>query len=564
MKFSQYTYERPDLEQLKVKFNDLFKQLDQCDTFEKQKETAKDINDLRIEYNTAKTLVSIRHSINTEDEFYKAEQAYMDEIDPFIEEYFSKFYKAMIESPFRTQFEAEWGTQFFVLAELMLRAFSPEIIEDLQLENKLNTEYAQLIASAKIMFEGEERTLPQLTPFQLSTDRNMRKRATEARYEFMAQHEADLDRIYDEQVKVRTRIAHKLGYENFVELGYVRMLRSDYNADMVANFRKQVVDYIVPISQSLKKRQAKRLQMDKLKFYDEDFKYTTGNATPKGDPAQIISNGTKMYKELSPETDQFFKYMQQNELMDLVSKKGKRGGGYCTYLFRTKSPFIFSNFNGTYEDVDVLTHEVGHAFQAYQSSDLPVPEYIFPTSDGAEIHSMSMEFFAWPWMELFFEEDADKYRFSHLAGALEFIPYGVLVDEFQHVVYSNPEMTPAERKQAWHELEKKYLPSRDYDGITYLEQGAFWQKQSHIYTTPFYYIDYTLAQLCAFQFWKKSKEDFTSAWDNYLELCKAGGSMSFLKLVDLAGLKSPFEDGAIQSVIHDIENWLNGIDDSVL
>lgn len=564
MKFSEYAYERPNVELLKGKFNTLFEEMDKADTLEKQKKVAEGLNELRIEFNNAQTLVSIRHSINTEDEFYKAENDYMDENDPIIQEYFSKFYKVMVDSPFREGLEEAWGKQFFNIAEQTLRTFSPEIIEDLQLENKLCTQYSQLIASAKIEFEGEERTLSQLTPFQLSTDRNMRKRASEARFHFMAQNEDELDRIYDELVGVRTRIAHKLGYPSFVELGYDRMLRTDYNAEMVANFRKQVVEEIVPVCQGLKKRQAKRLQMDTLKYYDEDFKYTTGNATPKGTPEQIIANGAKMYKEMSPETDQFFSFMQQKELMDLVSKKGKQAGGYCTYLFKQKVPFIFSNFNGTYEDVDVLTHEVGHAFQVYQTVSLPVPEYAFPTSDAAEIHSMSMEFFAWPWMELFFEEDADKYRFSHLAGALEFIPYGVLVDEFQHVVYSHPEATPAQRKQYWRELEQKYLPHRDYDGLTYLEQGGFWQKQSHIYTTPFYYIDYTLAQLCALQFWKKSKENFEQAWQDYYNLCKAGGSLSFLKLVELAGLQSPFEDGTIHNVIKDITNWLNGIDDQAL
>lgn len=277
-----------------------------------------------------------------------------------------------------------------------------------------------------------------------------------------------------------------------------------------------------------------------------------------------MANGANMYRELSPETDEFFTMMQNNELMDLLSKSGKEGGGYCAYFGKYQAPFIFSNFNGTSGDIDVLTHEVGHAFQAYSSRSLKVPEYAFPTHEAAEIHSMSMEFFAWPWMNLFFEEDADKYRFNHLAGSLEFIPYGVSVDEFQHFVYSHPEATPLERKQAWREIELKYLPHRDYDGNSYLEQGSFWHKQSHIFRTPFYYIDYTLAQLCAFQFWKRSNEDFASAWSDYLRLCQAGGSKSFIELVELAGLISPFEDGCVGSVIGEIESWLDSIDDKAL
>ncbi|MEK4296058.1 M3 family oligoendopeptidase [Paenibacillus sp. FSL R5-0914] len=564
MKFDDYRYERPDVEKFKQDFNALLKDLNDTSPLEVQKASVTAINKLRNEFDTMQTLVSVRHSINTTDEFYKAEQEFMDEIGPVVQEYITDYYKALVHSKYRAEFEKEWGAQLLQLAEVSLRTFSPEIIEDLQLENKLSTEYSQLIASAKILFEGEERTLPQLAPFELSTDRDMRKSASEARFGFMSEHEAEFDRIYDELVKVRDRIAKKLGYSNFVQLGYDRMMRTDYNAEMVANFRKQVLEYIVPVSQQLKKRQTERLGLDELKYYDENFSFKTGNATPKGDPNWIVANGKKMYKELSPETDEFFTFMLDNNLVDLVSKKGKQGGGYCTYFSQYQAPFIFSNFNGTSGDIDVLTHEVGHAFQVYESRNINVPEYAFPTYEACEIHSMSMEFFAWPWMNLFFEEDADKYRFNHLSDSLQFIPYGVSVDEFQHFVYSNPEATPAERKQAWRDIEKKYLPHRNYEGNTYLEQGGFWHKQGHIFASPFYYIDYTLAQLCAFQFWKRSNEDFKSAWSDYLELCQAGGSKSFIKLVELAGLTSPFEDGCISSVIGDIEGWLNSINDKEL
>lgn len=564
MKFEDYHYERPDVEKYKQDFTALLDKMKNATTLEEQKEAFEGINALRSTFDTLATIASVRHSINTEDEFYKKEQEYMDENGPVVQEYITEFYRALVESPFRADLEKEWGTQMMKLAEISLRTFSPEVIEDLQQENKLSTEYSQLIASAKIPFEGEERTLTQLTPFELSTDRDMRKRASEARYGFLAEKEPELDRIYDELVKVRARIAKKLGYNNFVELGYDRMMRTDYNADMVANFRKQVLEHIVPVAQKLKQRQQERLGLDKLRYYDENFNFTSGNATPKGDPDWIVANGAKMYKELSPETDEFFTYMMNNDLMDLVSKKGKQGGGYCTYFSDYKSPFIFSNFNGTAGDIDVLTHEVGHAFQVFQSRHITVPEYAFPTYEACEIHSMSMEFFAWPWMNLFFEEEADKYRFNHLADSLLFIPYGVSVDEFQHFVYENPDATPQERKQAWRDIERKYLPHRDYEGNDYLEQGGFWQKQPHIYRSPFYYIDYTLAQLCAFQFWKRANEDFAAAWDDYLRLCKLGGSQSFLDLVESAGLISPFKDGSIASVIGDIESWLDGIDDKKL
>lgn len=564
MKFSEYRYERPDVKAFEQKFKEQLNAFTSAGTYEEQDEAMTRINKLRSEMDTLSQLVYIRHSIDTTDEFYKAEQDFFDENGPVIQEYITDYYRALVDSKFRAQLEDKWGRQLFQLAELSLKTFSPEIIEDLQQENKLTTEYAKLIASAKIQFEGEERTLSQLIPFQQSTDRDMRKRAMEASSGFMAENEATFDRIYDDLVKVRTKIAKKLGFNNYVELGYARMARTDYNAEMVANFRNQVLEHIVPVASKLKERQQKRIDVDQLLYYDENFSFKSGNATPKGDPDWIVNNGAKMYEELSPETHEFFTFMQENGLMDLVAKKGKQSGGYCTYISEYGAPFIFSNFNGTSGDIDVLTHEAGHAFQVYESRGFEVPEYGFPTYEACEIHSMSMEFFTWPWMDRFFEDEADKYRFDHLASGLIFIPYGVTVDEFQHFVYENPDATPAERKQAWREIERKYLPHRNYDDNAYLEQGGFWHKQGHIFNSPFYYIDYTLAQICAFQFWKKMHEDQSAAWADYLHLCRQGGSKSFTELVKVAGLISPFEDGCVTSVIGSIEAWLDSVDDTAL
>lgn len=562
LKFKDYQYVRPDMKKVEKDFTKLISSFREAASLEEQDKIMEEINSLRSDVESMAELVGIRNSINTVDEFYEKEKEFMDENMPEYEGLISKYYETLVNSKFRKELEGKWGKQLFTLAEMQLKSFDLKIIEDLKEENKLTTEYDKLKASAKIMFEGEERNLSQLEPFIQSKDREMRKRAYEASTNFYVENESKFDEIYDKLVKVRDRMAKKLGYNNFVELAYIRMMRSDYNAEMVANYRKQVLDYIVPVAEELKERQAKRLGFKELKYYDEPLKFLTGNAVPKGDPDWILNNGKQMYKELSDETNEFFTFMVEHELMDLVSKKGKAGGGYCTFIGKFKSPFIFSNFNGTSGDVDVLTHEAGHAFQAYSSRNFKVPEYAFPTYEAAEIHSMSMEFFTWPWMKLFFKEDELKYKFSHLGSALTFIPYGVTVDEFQHFVYENPEATPGERKKAWREIEKKYLPSKDYEDSDFLNRGGFWFRQSHIFQSPFYYIDYTLAQVCALQFWVKANENREKAWEDYLTLCKAGGSKSFLELVELANLKNPFEDGCIQSVIGPVKKWLNNVNDS--
>ncbi|MFD2614301.1 M3 family oligoendopeptidase [Paenibacillus gansuensis] len=564
MKFQDFVYERIDFPEVEEKFNGLLARFAAAPSFHVQDEIMKEINALRSEVESMAEIVQIRHSVDTNDEFYKAEQDFVDETDPHYQGLITKYYEALVNSPFRSELEAKWGKQLFTIAEFSLRKFSPEIVEDLVQENKLSSEYSKLLASAKIPWDGQELNLQSIIPYTQSTDREIRRKASEARYGFLEEIEPQLDEIYDQLVKIRTRIAHKLGFSNFVELGYVRMNRSDYDAAKVAVFRKQVQDHIVPVATKLKQRQQERIGVDRLRYYDDDFGFPSGNAVPKGDPDWIVEQGARMYAELSPETNEFYQFMVDNNLLDLVTKKGKQGGGYCTYISKYRAPFIFSNFNGTSGDIDVLTHEAGHAFQVYSSRDYQVPEYAFPTYEACEIHSMSMEFIAWPWMELFFQEETDKYKFIHLSSSLLFIPYGVAVDEFQHRVYENPEMTPAERKQVWREIERKYLPHRDYSDMPYLERGTFWQKQAHIFRSPFYYIDYTLAQICAFQFWKRSNENAEQAWQDYLRLCRKGGSLSFTELVEIAGLISPFEEGSISSVIGSIEEWLNGVDDKNL
>ncbi|WP_064092340.1 M3 family oligoendopeptidase [Rossellomorea aquimaris] len=564
MNFEQFTYERPDLTKLKPAFTKALEKFKEATTVDDQVKAMEEINSIRLHVDTMENICYIRHSINTDDEFYQKEQDYIDEVSPEISGLVTDYYKELVGSPFRKELEEKWGKQLFSLAESEIKTFSPEVVTLLQQENKLSSQYTKLIASAKIQFEGEERTLAQMGPFTQSTKRETRETASKASIAFFEENSEKLDSLYDELVKIRHKIATTLGYKNFVELGYYRMTRTDYSPEMVKVFRDQVKNHIVPLATELKERQSKRIGIPSMKFYDEGFKFTSGNATPKGSPDWIIENGKKMYDELSPETKEFFQFMIDHNLMDLEAKKGKAGGGYCTYIANYDSPFIFSNFNGTSGDIDVLTHEAGHAFQVYSSRGFDIPEYIWPTYEACEIHSMSMEFFTWPWMEYFFKEDTDKYKFSHLSDALQFLPYGVAVDEFQHFVYENPEISPLERNEAWRRIEKEYLPNRDYDGISYLENGGFWQRQSHIYNSPFYYIDYTLAQICAFQFWKKMNENRSEAWNDYTALCKLGGSLSFTKLVDAANLDSPFQEGTVERVIEPIRQWLNGVDDESL
>lgn len=555
-KFTEIQYTRPDFEKIIADYAQLIKDFDNAASYQIQKDIINKINSLKKDYLSATNIVSIRHSIDTANEFYKTENDFFDENGPRFSEVDEKYYKALTHSKYRKELEAEFGSHLFVIAELSTKTFIPEILEDLKEENRLCSEYQKLKASAKIELDGKIYNLAGLSPLMESLDRDLRKRASAANSKFYVENEAKFDEIYDKLVKLRHQMALKMGYKNYVELGYIKMLRSDYTAKEIATYRNLIHQYVVPLARKINARRKEILGLDKMFQYDNLF-FNDGNPTPKGTPEQIIENGKAMYDAMSKETAEFFNFMLDNELMDLVNKENKSGGGYCSMIPNIGAPFIFSNFNGTAHDVDVLTHEAGHAFQCYSSRHFEMMEYYWPTYEACEIHSMSMEFFAWPWIDRFFKEDTDKYKYYHLVKSLVFLPYGAAVDEFQQTVYENPEMTPSERKTLWRSLEKKYMPDKEIDQDDYLERGGFWQRQAHIYQSPFYYIDYTLAQVCAFQYWIKMQHDYAGAWKEYNELCKAGGSLSFLNLVKLANLQSPMEESTFSDVVGQIEGAID-------
>lgn len=561
MKFDNYQYHRPDLETLSSSFDQLLSDLEKAENPTAAVGFVRELDRHRRDFDTMYNLCYIRHSIDTTDNFYETENNWFDAHLPDFQQLNNRFYRSLLESKFQKEMEEIFGEQLFNIARMKLEVFSPEIMDDLREENRLATEYMKIKATAEFDLDGTSYNLSTIRAPMVDRDRHRREQAHRAQWAFYAEHRDRIESIFDQLVKVRHRIARTLGFKNFIELGYKRMLRSDYDANRVADFRQQVREQLVPLCTELYERQQQRLGLDRLTIWDEDFRFRTGNAAPQGDPAWIVARAERMYRELSDETHEFFQFMQERGLMNLVSQMGKATGGYCTLIDNYESPFIFSNFNGTSDDIDVLTHEAGHAFQVYESRALGVSDYAWPTYEACEIHSMSMEFFTWPWMELFFEGETEKYKFAHLAGALRFIPYGVAVDAFQHYVYEHPEATPAERNAAWRDLERQYLPQRDYDDIAVLNEGIFWQRQNHIFASPFYYIDYCLAEVCALQFWHRANEDRSSAWRNYLRLCRAGGSRSFLKLVELAGLRSPFERGTMAETLEPVRAYLMGVED---
>ena len=436
-----------------------------------------------------------------------------------------------------------------------MKSFSNEVVEEAIEENKLMTQYSALIASCKVNFRGSTYNLPQMGKFMEDVDRATRKEASEAYYSYLETRVDEIEEIYDKLVKVRTRMAKKMGYQNFIELGYCRMERMCYDAQAVQTFRKNIVRDIVPVVSRLRLENAKRLGIDTFRLYDNEFFTPGGDPTPCGKD-DLFAAAQKMYDAMGDVPGAFFRMMCENEAFDVESRPNKWGGGYCTEFPKFRQPFILANFNGTSGDVDVVTHEAGHALNAYLIADNRFAlELGCGGMETAETHSMSMEFFAWPYLDAFFPKagDAERYRFQHALDALSFLPYGTMVDEFQHRVYAEPDLTPAERNAVWLELEAKYRPYIDQRGIPYLERGTRWQYQMHIYETPFYYIDYCLAQTAAFQFLLASQDNYDDAFARYLHLSQQGGEKLWTDLLAEAGFRSPFEPGALAQLAAQVE-----------
>lgn len=554
MKFKDMPYERIDFAKAKAELSEIMEKSKAAKSGEEQFEIHKEFYQLNDKIQTQVTLCSIRHTIDTTDEFYEKEQNYYDEQIPEYSNLCVEYQKILFHSPYREVLEEKIGQVAFKNMEIAMKSVSEEIIPLMQEENTLVTEYEKLLASAKISWGEETLNLSLLTPYLKHKDAKIRREAQEKQNEFFLSIQDKLDELYDKLVKNRTLQAKKLGFETYTPLGYLRMQRNCYGREEIENLRRQVKEVWVPFAESIFEKRKERLGLSKLSYTDEVVYSPKGNPQPEGTPEEILQAGQQMYEELSSETKEFFDFMMDNELLDVFGRKTKAVGGYMTYIPDYKAPFIFANFNGTSGDVDVMTHECGHAFQGYLAAADPIREHADIGMETAEIHSMSMEFFTEPWYSLFFgKETAQEYTEMHLEDAVIFVPYGCMVDEFQHIVYDNPELTPKERKQAWKDLEGVYKPHLFYDGLEFFENGCFWQKQHHIYSFPLYYIDYVIAQLCAFEYKIWMDKNREAAWQSYLKLCKMSASKFHTELLEEAGLETPFKSGVIAKIVENLK-----------
>lgn len=554
--FSSMTYKRPDMDAFNKDVEAYMEAFGKAADFAQANALFLKLENKKSEIDTMAELAFIRNSIDTTDAFYEGEVEFLAEALPMLDLKMKAVHEQILSSEFEKDFEKEYGDIFIKNIKNAILFANEDNVQNQVKETLLSQKYTKIAAVSTTTFHGEEVNFYGLLKYMQSTDRAVRKEAMEAWADLYASIAGQLDDIFDEMMEVRMQMANTLGFKDYVEMSYQMRQRFEYTKEDVQNFRRQIKEVLVPLCSRLYDEQKARLGVDALHYYDEGLVFPEGNAVPEGTAAQMVSCAQKMYHELSKETGEFFDFMVKYELFDLETKPGKQQGGYCTFISKYKAPFIFSNFNKTSADVDVLTHEAGHAFEAYTASRrFPLQQQVWSSMEVAEIHSMSMEYFTYPWMELFFGENADKYRYAHLVSGVTFIPYIICVDEFQHRVYEE-KADAARRREIWKELEETYMPWRNYDGNAFLEGGGFWMQKPHIFVNPFYYIDYALAHMGALEYYGRMQKDREAAWEDYYRLCCAGGSKGYFDLLKVGNLSNPFAEGTVERIIESIKQGL--------
>ncbi len=512
----------------------------------------------RREHASWTTMALIRFFQDPETPEPTAGRALADALKPAAQGHDVAVTRRLLADPDRAGLEQEAGAHAVELWQADVATFDPVIADRLEEESRLEARYTELTSSARLQVEGAVVNLSGLAPYAESLDRDVRRRAAQAKWAFFAENGAALDAIYDQLVKLRHGMARDLGYESFTALGYQRMRRLDYGPADVARYRDEIAEHAVPLLARLLEARRREHGWDTLHAWDEPLIDPKGNPRPVGGHDGLVDAGQVLFSRMDPRLADLYRAMRDGGFLDLKTRPGKAPGGFCDAFPTNGMPFIFANFNGTYQDIMVLTHEMGHAAQNYESRTLPGFDYLWPTMEAAEINSMALEMLTYPHMGLLVgDEAADRFRRMHLITFLNVLVMCALGDHFQHEVYANPEASPAERHAMWRTLERRYMPWRNWGDLAYPEQGGAWQPILHFHLYPFYYIDYALAECCALQFWVRSRRDPQGALDAYMALCAKGGSAPFGGLVRSAGLVSPFEPGVLAESMREVEAYIN-------
>lgn len=436
---------------------------------------------------------------------------------------------------------------------------------------KLSQQYQQIIGAMTVEFEGREQTLPQMGRYQEFNDRSVREAAWRVVADRRLKDAQKLDEIYDKMVGMRDQVARNADLESYIAFAFKEKKRFDYTPDDCRTFHKAVEQAIVPFLRRLDAKRKEQLKVEALRPWDLAVD-PKGNAPlkPFTDGSDLVAKSRRCFERLDNRLAKMFETLGDGAntqgaaggaQLDLDSRKGKAPGGYQSMRDFTRAPFIFMNAAGLHRDVETMVHEAGHAFHSMLCLNDPLLHYRHSPIEFAEVASMSMELLTmphWGGKDGFYPDEADLARAQRrqIEGSVGMIPWIATIDAFQHWVYGNPKHTREQRREAWLDLDRRFGHALSWDGLEE-HRATTWHRQLHLYTVPFYYVEYGIAQLGSLQLWLRALEEGEkTAVESYMKALSLGGSRPLPELFAAAGIKFDFGPDTIKRLVDRVEGVL--------
>ncbi len=498
---------------------------------------------------------------HTDDETRRAAfLKFIQDVEPNLRTIGAELDRKTIDSPFAKQVDP-------ARYETYLRALRQEVrlfrAENVPLQTEATTfdqEYSKLCGAMSVTFDGREQTMPQMAKYLESTDGATRQGSWIAVASRRLKDRDAIDAIYDKLIEVRHRMAINAGFENYRDFQHERMLRFDYKPADCKRFHQAIEETCVPLMRELHRERKAALGVKTLRPWDLKVDLRGRNPLrPFEDTTQLVERTSRAFHRLDGELGAMFDSMRTGSCLDLETRKGKAPGGYQYQRQSSRTPFIFMNAAGLQRDLTTMVHEAGHAFHSLLSKHDPILAYRGSPIEFAEVASMSMELLTFPQLDEFYtpEENA-RARRDQLEGLASLLPWIATIDAFQHWVYTNPKHSRAERSAYWIELNSRFGGDVDWAGHEET-LASLWQRQLHLFGSPFYYVEYGIAQLGALQMWRQARRDPKAALANYKRALSLGGSRPLPELFTSAGLTFDFGPETVRGLMDEVQIELASI-----
>jgi oligoendopeptidase F len=491
----------------------------------------------------------------------KAFLHFVENVEPKIKPLHFAMQKKFLESPARAAFVAANPKRFTVMDRRWRTDVELFRDENVPLETsiaKLSNEVNKIMGEMTVEFRGKTYTPQQIARFYEEIDRPTRQQAWEAATERRLRDREKIESIFEQQLALRAQVARNAGLSDYREFTWRSLKRFDYMPEDCLNFADAIAASCVPVVAELNARRAASLGLERIRPWDLEV-------DPKNRPAlrpfaqdetgALVDKTREIFQRMSPDLAAEFETLRQHDNLDLASRKGKRPGGFQCSLEESGRPFIFMNAAGLHRDVEVLLHEGGHAFHFIAALHEPVFLRNAPM-EFCEVASMSMELLGAEHFDVFYDPaDADRARRKLFEGIVRFLPWMAVIDSFQHWLYTHPGHSRSERTAEWLRLLDRLTPGVDWSGQEFARE-SLWQRQLHLFNSPFYYIEYGIAQLGALQLWMKSREDPRRALANYRSALALGGTRPLPELFAAAGISFDFSARTLGPLMNAIREEL--------